>query len=91
MRSASADGIEHCRQSRPALVVLLLTQRPRLVLDNVFVDRRDQAPRRFQCARKLKLIEERSEFRDRLARRLRDRIIACCSSTPRATDTAPRL
>ena len=83
-------GVEHGGQPRSAFVVLLFAERPWLVLDDVFVDRRHQPPRDFQRPRKLKLIEQNTEFANRFAGRLSNRLIARKSSTPRATDTAPR-
>ena len=68
-------GVEHRGQARPALVIPLLAERPRLVFDNIFVDGRDQRPGRFECARKLELIEQDAEFADGLARSLGNRIL----------------
>jgi len=47
-------------------VILLFAESPRLVLHNVLVHHRDQGPGRFQSARKLELIEQRTEFTDGL-------------------------
>ena len=83
-------GVENGRQARAAFVVLLLAQRPGLVLDDVLVDRRHQAPGHFQRPRELVLIEQRVELRDRLARRFRDGVVLRRCASRRAKDTAPR-
>ena len=68
--------IQHGGQAGAAFVVLFFAQGPRLVFDDVFVDRGDQSPRGFERARKLELIEERAELLDRPVSCDDDRIIA---------------
>ena len=58
MRKRLGAGVENGGQARAAFVVLLLAQRPGLGLDDVLVHRRHQAPRYFEGARKLVLIEQ---------------------------------
>ena len=55
-------GVENRRQARSRVLSPLLRQRPGLVLDDVLVDRRNQAPRCFKRAGKLELLELRIEL-----------------------------
>src|SRR5581483_5324717 len=56
-QSFSARVKNGCKP-RPAFFVLLLSQGPWLVLDNVLVYRRHQTPCGFQCTRELELIKQ---------------------------------
>ena len=69
-------GIENGCQTRAAFLVLLFGQRPGLVLDDVLVDRADQAPGALQRARKLEGVKGFAEIGDGLGSQLRDRLIA---------------
>src|SRR6185437_3393115 len=55
-------GVKNRSQTRPAHLILLLAQRPGLILHQVFVYRSHQRPGRFQRARELKIVEMRTEL-----------------------------
>ena len=61
-------GVQNGSQARAAFFILLFTQRPRLIFDNIFVDRRHQSPCNFQSTRELVLIKQRAVLGDHPAR-----------------------
>ncbi len=67
--------VEHRCQPCPAVLVLLLAQRPRLVFHDVLVDRTHQPPGHFQRLRKLELIEQSVVVADYISSDFRNRVI----------------
>ena len=60
-------GVKNGRQAAIGFLRPVFHLVPKVVLDDVLVHRRYQAPRHFQSTRKLPLIEQRIEFGDGLA------------------------
>ena len=67
--------VENRAQTCTAFFVLLFAQRPRLVLHDVLIYCRHQAPGCFEGSRKLVLIKEHVAFTDRLAGQIGNCII----------------
>ena len=56
--------VEHRRKPRTAMLILFLSQRPRLILNDVFVNCCDQRPCHFQRSRKLILLKQLMKLAD---------------------------
>src|ERR1700741_3890880 len=68
-------GVENGGESSAAVLILLFTQSPGLVLDDVFIDSRDQSPGDFQGFRKLVAVEQLAVVRNDLARDLGNGVV----------------
>ena len=69
-------GVEDGRQTRAAWLILLFSQSPGLVFDDVLIDGSDQAPGAFQRTRKLEAVEGLIEIRNDLRGQLRNGLVA---------------
>src|SRR5207237_481558 len=68
-------GVENGRESSAAVLILLFTQSPGLVLDDVLIDSCDQSPGNFQGFRKLVAVEQLAVVRNDVARDLGNGVV----------------
>src|SRR5436853_7887179 len=68
-------GVENGRESSAAVLILLFTQSPGLVLDEVLVDSRDQSPGDFQGLGKLLAVEQLAVDSNQVDRELGNRVV----------------